>query len=264
MGTIAVGAVRLAVADRGSGPPLLCITGVGYGAWYWERLAADLGDRVRVIAYDARGVGASTPAGPGLDTATLAGDAAGLLHALGIRRAAVLGHSLGGMVAQELALARPDLVDRLILASTTHGGPDAVPVTPEALEVLTRRDGDPMERFRRGMEVATAPGFPARRPDVIARFLAYRASGPVPPDQWALQVAAGAGHDATERLGAIRCPVLVLTGDQDRVVPPANAELLARRIPGARVRVLEGLGHHFPFEDPEATAAAVGAFVLAR
>jgi 3-oxoadipate enol-lactonase len=261
MQTIQANGIRLAYQSHGVGRPLLLISGVGYGAWYWRALAPELARDRQVITFDNRGVGASEkPDGP-YTTAMLAADTIGLLDGLSIRSTDVFGHSLGGFVAQELVLARPDLVGRLILASTHHGGPAAIPVTPAALDVLTNRHGDPVDLFRRGMAVSTGAGFAERHPEVIADLFAYRMTDPVPPPQYAAQVGAGATHDVTERLGSITCPTLIMTGAEDQVVPPGNAELLAKKIPGAQVAVLPGLGHHFPIEDPTTTIATIRAFL---
>jgi 3-oxoadipate enol-lactonase len=126
----------------------------------------------------------------------LAADTAGLLDHLNLKNAIVLGHSLGGFIAQELAITRPDLISRLILASTNHGGPDVIPITPEALQVLTDRSGDPAELVKRGIVIATAPGFAERQPEVVQELLAYRFTNPVPPAQNTAQVMAGAGMSA--------------------------------------------------------------------
>lgn len=261
MPTIQSNGIILAYERQGAGQPLLLISGTGYGGWYWRGLARELARDYQVITFDNRGAGGSEkPAGP-YTTPQLAADTAGLLDGLGLRAAAVLGHSLGGFVAQELALARPDLVAKLILASTSPGGPAAIPVTPAALDVLTNREGDPVELFNRGMAVATGLGFVERHPEVIAELWAYRATNPVPPEPYRAQVLAGAQHDAAERLGAIACPTLILTGSEDQVVPAGNAALLAERIPGARVAILPGLGHHFPLEDPAAALAAIRSFL---
>jgi 3-oxoadipate enol-lactonase len=261
MPTIQTNDITIAYESRGDGQPLVLIGGVGYGAWYWRGIAPALAEHCRVIAFDNRGVGGSDkPDGP-YTIAMLAADTIGLLDGLGVMSACVLGHSLGGFVAQELALARPDLVGRLILAATHHGGPDAIPVTPAALDVLTNREGDPADLFRRGMTVSTGPGFAERHPEIIAELFAYRMTNPVPPPQYAAQVGAGAQHDAAGRVGAIVCPTLVITGSEDQVVPPGNAELLAAKIPGARTTILPGLGHHFPIEDPAATIAAIRTFL---
>ncbi len=267
MPSVTANGIRIAYETRGEGHPLLLISGVGYGRWFWRWVAPGLAQRYRVITFDNRGAGESDkPSGPYTVT-MMAADTAGLLDALDIREAYVLGHSLGGFIAQQLAVARPDLVSRLILASTNHGGPNVVPITPEALEVLTQREGDPLDLVRRGISVATAPGFSEGHPDLVEALLQYRQGNPVPPEQYQAQVMAGAGMAAlTEqqveaRMAALTMPVLILFGEHDRVVPPKNAELLKAKIPHAQVVILPETGHIFPIEDPEATVQAVTAFL---
>lgn len=256
-----VGDIHIAYEVAGEGHPLVLISGVGYGSWFWHKIVPPLAAHFRVITFDNRGAGGSSkPDGP-YTTQMMAADTAGLLDTLGVRRACVMGHSLGGFIAQELALARPDLVERLILASTTYGGPNVIPITPEALEVLTKREGDPVELVKRGIRVACAPGFAERNPAVVQELLEYRLTNPVPPPQYQAQVMAGATHNAESRIGQITCPVLVLFGEHDRVVPPGNAELLAAKLPNAQIKILPGVGHIFPIEDPEATVEAILEFL---
>ncbi|MGQ9467039.1 MAG: alpha/beta fold hydrolase [Anaerolineae bacterium] len=260
-GKLTVGDIQMAYEIHGEGDPLVLISGVGYGGWFWHQVVPALAEHFQVVTFDNRGAGGTDkPDGP-YTTAMMAADTAGLLDGLGIRKAYVMGHSLGGFIAQELALARPDLVEKLILASTTYGGPNVIPITPEALEILTKRDGDPVELVRRGIRVACAPGFEERHPEVVQKLLEYRLTNPVPPAQYQAQVMAGATHNAEDRIGQITCPVLVLFGEHDKVVPPGNAELLARKLPNARVKILPGVGHVFPVEDPEATVQAILEFL---
>ena len=262
MSQIAANEITLHYESVGQGQPLLFITGVGYGAWFWHKLTPDLSRHYRVITFDNRGVGQSSRVDGPYSTALLAADAAGLLDALGIESAYVVGHSLGGFIAQELALARPALVSKLVLAATTSGGPNVVPITPEALDVLLNRSGDPLELIRRGIAVACAPGFAGTHPDVVAELLAYRLSGPIAPAHYQAQVMAGAQHNAEARLGQITCPVNVLFGEHDRVAPPANATLLAGLLPQASVTIIPHTGHIFPIEDPAATVQALLDFLL--
>jgi len=260
---VRVGDVQIAYEVTGDGPPLVLISGVGYGGWFWHKIVPPLAEHFQVITFDNRGAGESDkPPGP-YTTAMMAADTAGLLDALGVQKACVLGHSLGGFIAQELALARPDLVERLVLASTTYGGSNVIPITPEALEVLTKRDGDPVELVRRGIQIACAPGFADRHPEVVQELIQYRLTNPVPPAQYQAQVMAGATHNAESRVSQITCPVLVLFGEHDRVVPPGNAQLLAAQLPNARVKILPGVGHVFPIEDPQATVEALLEFLKA-
>ncbi|MCS7286025.1 MAG: alpha/beta hydrolase [Anaerolineae bacterium] len=253
--------IEVAYEVTGDGHPLVLITGVGYGRWFWHKIVPDLAKHFKVITFDNRGAGESDkPPGP-YTTKMMAADTAGLLDGLGISKAYVMGHSLGGFIAQELALARPELVEKLVLASTTYGGPNVIPITPEALEVLTKRDGDPVELVHRGIKVACAPGFAERHPEIVKELLEYRLTNPVPPAQYQAQVMAGATHNAEDRISQITCPVLILFGEHDKVVPPGNAELLARKLPNARVKIIPNTGHIFPIEDPQATIRALLEFL---
>jgi pimeloyl-ACP methyl ester carboxylesterase len=267
MPTLQANNITLAYEQQGSGPHLVLITGLGYGGWFWHKVVPGLARHFTVTTFDNRGSGGSDkPAGP-YTVEMMAADTAGLLDALNITNATILGHSLGGYLAQQLIYTRPDLVGRLILASTNSGGLKVIPITAEALEVMTNRQGDPIELIRRGIRVATAPGFLEAQPDVVQELINYRLGGPVPPAAYTAQVMAGAGTAAWSdslvdaHLAAIRVPTLILFGEHDRVVPPGNAGLLAAKIPQAQVKILPNTGHLFPIEDPPATVAAITEFL---
>jgi pimeloyl-ACP methyl ester carboxylesterase len=252
---------------HGSGPPLILIAGVGYGAWFWHKIVPELAEHYQVVVFDNRGAGKSEkPPGP-YTVPMMAADTAGLLDTLSLGNVALLGHSLGGFIAQELMVSRPELVGKLILASTNHGGMKVVPITQQAMEVLTNREGDPLELVRRGIEIACAPGFIERQMEIVQELVNYRLSNPVPLPQYQAQVAAGAGmatlseEEVQERMAAIEVPTLVLFGEFDRVVPPGNAELLTAKIPNAKAKILPGTGHMFPIENPAATVAAIQPFL---
>lgn len=258
---------QIAYSLSGSGTPLLLISGVGYGAWFWNKILPALADRFHVITFDNRGAGESgKPDGP-YTVPMMAADTAGLLDQLNLTNVIVLGHSLGGFVAQELAISRPDLVGHLILASTNHGGPNIIPITPQAMQVFTDRSGDPTELVKRGVAIATAPGFAERHPEVLQELLAYRFTNPVPPVQYTAQVMAGAGmaaftpEEVMRRMAAITIPTLILFGEHDQVVPPGNALLLADKLGNAQTVILPGAGHIFPIEQPRATVNAIFNFL---
>jgi pimeloyl-ACP methyl ester carboxylesterase len=268
MPTVNVNGISLYYEVSGEGEPLVLIAGLGYELWQWHRMVPLLAARHKVIAFDNRGVGRSD-APPGPYTARLlADDSAGLLAALGIEQAAVMGHSMGGFVAQELALSHPALVSKLVLASTNFGGPRHVPITPEAMAVLSDMASDPIERLRRGIAVSTAPGFAEANAAFVEEWVQFRIQHPLNPAGYQAQMMIGLSLYPEEacfegRLKDVTAPTLILFGAHDKVVPPGNAALLAAQLPDSTVTILPDAGHFFPLETPEAAAAAVLDF-LAR
>ncbi len=251
---------------HGAGDPLVLISGLGYDHWMWHRMAPGLAEHFQVIVFDNRGVGKTDkPTGP-YTAQMLADDAAGLMEALGLSSAAVMGHSMGGFVAQALVLSRPEMVSKLILSATNFGGPRHIPVTPEALAVLTDMESDPIERLRRGIVISTAPGFAEANPDLIETWLEYRVQNPILPAPYQAQLAIGLALMAEEacfehRLKNVQAPTLILFGEHDKVVPPGNAELLDKEIPNSTVEILPNAGHFFPLEVPDEAAAVIVEFL---
>jgi pimeloyl-ACP methyl ester carboxylesterase len=257
MPTIKANEITISYEIAGAGPPLLLITGLGYGGWFWHKVTPGRSSYFQITTFDNRGAGQTDhPPGP-YTIPQMAADTAGLIEALGLTDVYLVGHSMGGLIAQELVLSRPELVRKLVLASTNFGGPNVIPITPEALDVLMNRDGDPVELVKRGVTVATAPGFLERNPDVLQELIAYRLSDPVPPAQYQAQIAGAILHNAENRLSQIQCPTLILFGAHDKVVPPGNGDLMAAKIAGAQLKLLPHVGHIFPLEDPAATTAAL-------
>jgi pimeloyl-ACP methyl ester carboxylesterase len=248
--------VRLAYDVVGDGPPVLLMMGLGYARWGWGPLTAVLAERFRVVSYDNRGIGESdVPPGP-YSTRELAEDAAAVLDAVEFERAHVVATSLGGMAAQELAIASPERVDRLVLACTTAGGDDAYPMPAQTIELMQQAATlAPDVAMRRFVANALAS---AELVDEITRL---RLANPPDPAGWQAQAAAGATHDASGRLQKIAAPTLLLHGTEDAVVDPRNSELLAERIPNARLELLDGAGHLFFWEQPERTAALITEFL---
>ena len=254
--------IDLYYETTGSGDPLVLIAGLGYGLWLWHKMIPGLAEHFQVIAFDNRGAGQTDkPDGP-YDVLMMTADTAGLMDGLGIRAAAVVGHSMGGFIAQQLALSRPDLVGKLILSATNFGGPRHLPVTAQAMAVIMDRSGDPVDVIKRGIAVACAPGFSEAHPQVVDELIAYRLGNPVPLAQYQAQTAVGLGLLSEEacfehKLQNVQAPTLILLGEHDQVVPPGNTELLANKLPDARIKTLPNTGHMFPVEDPDAAVAAL-------
>lgn len=252
------GGVRIAYELRGSGAPVLLVQGLGYPRWGWDPVAGALAERFLLCLFDNRGVGESdVPAGP-YAVSELAADAVSVLDAAGVERAHVVGTSLGGMVAQELALEHADRVDRLVLVCTTPGV-RGVPMPPGTLALMAEAASLPPDvALRRFVENALGERAPAELVDAIT---ARRLAQPPDPSGWAAQAAAAMAFDRLDDLAGIGAPTLVVHGTADAVVDPGNSDLLAGRIPGAALEWLEGCGHLLMWEQPERFARLVGDFL---
>jgi 3-oxoadipate enol-lactonase len=261
MALVRVGESELDVERGGSGPPLLLIMGMSGTALHWGEpfLRALRGD-LDVIAYDHRGVGASTRLSDGITIAEMAADAAGLLEALGIDSAHVVGISMGGMIAQELALAHPERVRTLTLGCTYCGGAGSALSSPEVMQRLSdaMMSGDRAGAVRAGWELNVSPAYAA---DEMAwqafREIAERRAVAVPVVLAQLQ--ACAAHDTNARLPALSMPTLVIHGTEDEMLPVDNGRLIASKIPGSRLEILDGAGHLFFWEQPEHSAELIRA-----
>lgn len=244
---------------RGAGEPLLLVQGMSgtHRAWGEPFLTA-LERDFDCIVYDHRGVGLSGRVNAAFTVAELAEDAAGLLSALEIERAHVLGISLGGMVAQELALGHGDRVRTLVLGCTYCGGPGSRLMDPRnaqrLADALQSRDAERILQV--GWELNLSPGFRSEP----ARFDAFREMAtalPAPLPVTVLQAQAAIAHDTSARLPSLTIPTLVIHGTEDQMIDVSNGRLIASLIPGARLEVLEGVGHLIWWERPEDCAALV-------
>lgn len=263
-----VNGIELYYESHGKGDPLVLISGLGYDLWIWHMMVPDLAENFRVITFDNRGVGKSDKPPGAYSAAMLAEDTAGLIEFLGYEKAHVYGHSMGGLVAQELVISRPDVVDKLILSSVSFGGPNEVPITAEAMAILSDPNLDPVERTRQGMLVATAPGFGEKNPEFIQEWLTHRFQHPIMPEQYQSQFAVGLAlkmasmEDSFQpKLKNVETQTLVLFGELDNVVPKANADLLAAELPNSTVKILPNSGHVYMFEVPDLAVEAVTKFL---
>ncbi len=249
----------LNVREHGEGgTPLLLIAGIPAVADDWDAIAVPLGRDRRVIAYDNRGGGASTVTPGPYTTAGLAADAVALLDALAIERADVFGMSMGGMVAQEVALLAPERVRRLVLGCTHAGLRHAARQPRETGRAFALETDDWAERIRALAPHAFASGVDA---DTLDAFIAKKSRDVQDPAGYRAQIAAVLGHDALDRLPRIGAPTLVITGDDDRVIPGESSEPLAGAIPGARLETIAGAGHLFFIEQPEDTLRVLREFL---
>jgi len=255
---------RMYYEEHGNGFPLLLINGLGSDHLEWLHQLPAFEARFRLVVFDNRGTGLTdVPPGP-YSTAQMADDAASLLRALGIPRAHVLGVSLGGMIAQEVALRHPDRVDRLVLGCTGPGGELSVRPSPEAMAAFALAKGeDPEAELRRMLPFLYTDVCIRERPEEIEGFVRRRLANPTPPEGYLGQLSAAVSHDASSRLEKIRARTLVITGDADRLVNWENSLRLAGRIPEATLVVLPGAPHRLFAETADAFNREVLRFLSA-
>lgn len=258
--------INLYYEIHGNGEPLVLIPGLGYDGWMWHKMIMGLAEHFQVISFDNRGSGQSDkPAGP-YSAQMLAADVIGMLDAFGITKAHIMGHSMGGFIAQAIAVDYPERVNKLILSATNFGGPHHIPITAEAMAVLMDLSGDPIDRLKRGIVISCAPGFVADNPEFVEYWVDYRVQHPIDPAGYQAQLAIGLSliseaASFEHKLERVNAPALILFGKHDKVVPPGNAELLAGKLTNSKIEILDGAGHFFPFETPEEANAAVVRFL---
>ena len=250
------GALRVYYESVGRGPAVLLILGQGMSTEAGWRTVERLAGQFRVLTFDNRDMGRSDRSLWPYLVSQMASDAVAVLDAAGEARAHVYGLSLGGMVAQEVALRYRDRVCGLVLGATTPGGPRAIPQDPQVLTFFSRVGAMGPEEaewaavpYSYGERTRRANG--ARIAEDIERRLRH------PPDALAYlhQVAAAAAHSTYGRLGDIAAPTLVVHGWQDMIQSPMNARVLADAIPGAELRLWPQAGHLYVTDEPEADCA---------
>jgi 3-oxoadipate enol-lactonase len=244
---------------RGSGEPMLLIQGMSGNHLSWgEPFLTELERDFDLVAYDHRGVGKSSRVTDPFSIADLADDAAAVLDALGWDSAHVVGISMGGMVAQELALRHPQRVRTLTLGCTYCGGEGSALTSNEVFAKLSEAmmSGDRDRAIATSYEVNISPGYGADQ-SAYGTFYEMATALPTPVPVIMLQAQAVQSHDTLSRLGEIVVPTLVIHGTVDEMLPYSNAVLIAARIPGARLVTLEDVGHMFWWEQPERSAQAI-------
>ena len=257
-----VNGINLYYERHGTGEPLLWIGGLGANLREIPYLIESYSKHFDLIAYENRGCGRSDKPAQDYTIAGFADDAAALLDELGVGAAVVYGSSMGGMIAQELTLRHPHRVRGLILGCTTAGAIRGVQPQPEIVQrmiVNLSLTGD--AALEAGWPLGYSAGYIAANRDSLLERARFAAEIAAPGDSYMRQVLASAQHDTYDRLHRITCPVMILHGSDDVMIPVGNAHLLKERIPHAELRVLAGLGHGYNLEGQEIADALVIDFV---
>lgn len=253
-----VGDIEIYYEERGQGEPLVLIMGLGATTLGWASQIPTLSREYRVVAFDNRGAGRSDKPAIRYTIPMFADDTAGLMDTLGIASAHVYGQSMGGLIAQELALRHPRRVRTLVLGSTLCGGRNSVAPSMESVALLASLNNlSPEESAEKGLALNYSEEFIAREHDALVQRSLRESELRPPPDAWSRQALAAMHHTTYDRLPQIACPTLVITGDDDKIVPPENSRILAERIPGARLVTLPKAGHGYLVECAEESNAIV-------
>jgi pimeloyl-ACP methyl ester carboxylesterase len=243
-------------------PWVVLISGVGHDRSSWEPLLPDLRRAARVLLVDNHGVGESDPLRSRVTVGQLADDVIAVLDHAGVSRVHVVGVSLGGMIAQELAIEHPDRVRRLVLASTTPGWTEGYPFPLGNAIELWRQVLRPGQVSRRsGIRYALSPQTRQGQPDLVERLIREEVIPSPDPRSRMLQAAAGTTYSNRGRDRQIAAPTLVMHGTHDSVVDPRNAEVLAANIPDARLVWVPDAGHLIFWERPRFCARELLVFL---
>ena len=261
---VEVEGVQILCRTIGTGPPLLVLNGFAATSADWDPCFIDrLASRHKLILLKSRGIGGSTDDGQSFDIAKLANDVARVIETLGFERTSVMGWSMGGFIAQTLAVEYPDRVHKLILLSTDSGGTDADLASPAMWSRLIDTSGTPHQQARRLLSLL----FPSGLAESFYRFFGHIiAAGrtQLSPKLVKCQAAAmDAWHrnGIASRLREIRVPVLIGIGTEDVLIPPSNALKLVNAIPGSWLAQFPRSGHAFMAQYPQAVAELINSFL---
>jgi pimeloyl-ACP methyl ester carboxylesterase len=265
MGRVRVNGVELNYVEAGTGDPLLLIMGFGGDHLAWAFQVPAFSEKYRVISFDNRGVGQSSVPDIPYSTRMMADDAVGLLDALRIERAHVLGVSMGGMIAQELALNHPRRV-RSVQLHCTYARPDAYMLALMETWRAVRAKATLEEWMRTVALWLFSPKTYRERPEFIETIVQTALANPYPFSLTGFlrQGDAVRGHDALGRLRALACPTLVSVAEDDILVPPRFTQEMAAAIPGAALRVIDGAAHGYFWERPDVFNAMCLDFIAAH
>lgn len=236
----------------GQGRPVVMIMGLAGDMNWWEHQIPALSEHLQVIVFDNRGTGGTDKPDERYSIRDLADDTIGLMDALDIETAHLVGISMGGMIAQEVCLNYTERVGKMVLGCTHCGGRGFIMPTPEAVGKLTLTRGKTLEEIARQIiSIMFTPRYILDNPEtiqtIVDRFVQKRQSRKDFRNQfWAIM-----GHNTYERLPEVTAPTLVITGSEDLLVPPENSSILAKNIPGARLETFSGSGHCFFIEESD-------------
>ncbi|MHA1580204.1 MAG: alpha/beta fold hydrolase [Candidatus Freyarchaeota archaeon] len=261
-----VGDINIYYEVHGEGPPLVMIMGLSANIDWWHPYVIEqFSKHFKTVIFDNRGAGRTDKPAIDYSIKMFADDTVGLMEALGIRKAHILGVSMGGMIGQEITLSYPERVDKLVLISTTCGGPHSIPIPPETLnKMLNRQQMTDEERMRLTVELLYPEEYREKNTELMEETFRRLMIAPIPLDAYMRQLQAGSQFDSYDRLPNIRAPTIILTGKKDVLLPWENSKILAERIPGAKLVTFEESGHGMISQNAEEFCGEVIEFLKAK
>jgi len=253
-GKVKVNDINIYYEIHGDVFPLVMIHGFTANLDWWPPYLIDeISKNFKTLFFDNRGAGRTDKPDIEYSIKGMADDTLGLMDALNIERAHVLGISMGGFIAQELVLNYPERVEKLVPCSTMCGGAKATPIHPEAMQVLIRdREGLPQEEIiRNWIPILFSEDFIKNNPEFIEEFIRRALIAPIPPYSAKRQLLGSALFSSARRLKKVNTPTLVIHGKKDAIFPPQNAEIIANLIPEAKASIFDNIGHFVFSEAPE-------------
>jgi pimeloyl-ACP methyl ester carboxylesterase len=231
--------------------------------WLWFKQLPHFSKTFQTIVFDNRGVGKTDKPDEAYSVRMFADDTSGLLQHLNVNTCHVLGISMGGMIAQQLALSYPELIEKMILCSTTFGGQNSLPIPEGTLRTLASSARLPREEgLRRNMATAFSPEYVRDNPQVFDAVISHLLCNGQPLYANQRQFNALVDFDVEKRLREISCPTLICAGDKDEVIPAENSRFLHERIEGSELIVFKGSGHLVIIERAEELNAKITDFLL--
>ncbi|MFZ5597524.1 MAG: alpha/beta fold hydrolase [Bacillota bacterium] len=259
MPKVMVNDINIYYEVKGEGFPLVLIMGLAGNLDWWPRELTDrLAGHYKLVLFDNRGAGRTDAPEGEYSIPMFAGDTVGLLDRLGIEKAHIFGVSMGGMIAQEIAISYPERVEKLVLGCTFCGPQHSIPAQPEIINFLINPQSAGLKDF---LKILFPEDYIKNNMDKTDEFIRLYKIAPISPEAQLRQVGAVMKFDSLSRLSQIAAPTLVITGDGDVLIPAGNSSILAENIPGARLIVLDGCGHGFMVQEPEKLYIALSDFL---
>lgn len=258
-----VNGIRIYYEEQGKGEPLIFINGLAFPMDLWFAQIRELSKDFHVIALDNRGIGQSDKPDEAYSIALMASDTVGLLKALRIENAHIAGLSMGGFIAQEIALSYPEMVNRLIFIATSTGGPRSLELgKPFWDKVSTAIAGKPAaDVYRTDLTLMTAPGFAEKHPDILEQAVQLRMKHPQPLKAFLRQYAACNAFDSNSRVHQITQPTMIILGKDDPIFPTPLADEFRRKLPRAKMIMYENCGHAILLEKADQLSRDIREFL---